>query len=179
MGELFLAENCVYPAQPGWGGVSRRGGGGRNSLRPGSSVQVVLKQWEVKGLDKILTRSHQGFPSGSVGKESACDAGDLGSIPGSGRFPGEWNGNHFSILAWRISWTEKPGGLQPMGSQRVRHDWSDLACMQACSAKHFFHCCRVSHNMNIPQFIHLTSNYNGNIRLWDIIIMGIWVVWSL
>ena len=32
-----------------------------------------------------------------------------------------------SILAWEILWTEKPGGLQSMGSQRVRHDWSDLA----------------------------------------------------
>ena len=30
---------------------------------------------------------------------------------------------HSNILAWRIPWTEKPGGLQPMGSQRVRHDW--------------------------------------------------------
>ena len=29
---------------------------------------------------------------------------------------------HSSILAWRISWTEEPGGLHPMGSQRVRHD---------------------------------------------------------
>ena len=29
---------------------------------------------------------------------------------------------HSSILAWRISWTEKPGGLQSMGSQRVRHE---------------------------------------------------------
>ena len=34
---------------------------------------------------------------------------------------------HFSIPAWRIPWTEEPGGLQSMGSQRVRHDW---ACMQ-------------------------------------------------
>ena len=31
---------------------------------------------------------------------------------------------HSSILAWRIPWTEEPGGLQPMGSQRVRHDWA-------------------------------------------------------
>ena len=30
---------------------------------------------------------------------------------------------HSSILAWRIPWTEEPGGLQPMGSQRVGHDW--------------------------------------------------------
>ena len=31
---------------------------------------------------------------------------------------------HSSILAWRIPWTEQPGGLQSMGSQRVRHDWA-------------------------------------------------------
>ena len=30
---------------------------------------------------------------------------------------------HSSILAWRIPWTEEPGGLQSMGSHRVRHDW--------------------------------------------------------
>ena len=35
---------------------------------------------------------------------------------------------HASILAWRIPWTEEPGGLQSMGSQRVGHGWSDLAC---------------------------------------------------
>ena len=34
-----------------------------------------------------------GFPHSSVGKESACNAGDLGSIPGLGRSPGEGNGN--------------------------------------------------------------------------------------
>ena len=31
---------------------------------------------------------------------------------------------HSSILAWRIPWTEEPGGLQSMGSQRVRQDWA-------------------------------------------------------
>ena len=36
---------------------------------------------------------------------------------------------HCSILAWRIPWTEEPGGLQSMGLQRVRHNWRDLACM--------------------------------------------------
>ena len=38
---------------------------------------------------------------------------------------------HSSILAWRIPWTEEPGGLQSIGSQRVRHSRSDLACTQA------------------------------------------------
>ena len=37
--------------------------------------------------------SSQGFPCSSVGKESACNAGDLGLIPGSGRSPGKGNGN--------------------------------------------------------------------------------------
>ena len=34
-----------------------------------------------------------GFPGGSNGKESACNAGDLGSIPGLGKYPGKGNGN--------------------------------------------------------------------------------------
>ena len=38
---------------------------------------------------------------------------------------------HSSILAWRIPWTEEPGGLHSIGSQRVGHAQSDLACMQA------------------------------------------------
>ena len=38
---------------------------------------------------------------------------------------------HSSILAWRIQWTEETGGLQSIGLQRVRHDWSDLARMYA------------------------------------------------
>ena len=97
-----------------------------------------------------------------AGKESTCNAGDLGLIPGSGRSPGEgidyplqypWASQvaqmvknppamwetwvqslgwehpleermkaHSSILAWRIPMDKEPGGLQSMGSQRVRHD---------------------------------------------------------
>ena len=59
---------------------------------------------------------------GSEVKASAWNAGDPGSIPGSGRSPGEGNGTHSSTLAWRISWREEPGRLQSMGSQRVGHD---------------------------------------------------------
>ena len=39
---------------------------------------------------------------------------------------------HSSILAWRLLWTEEPGKLRSMGSQRVGHDWSGLAHMQVC-----------------------------------------------
>ena len=58
-----------------------------------------------------------GFPDSSVSKESACNAGDLGSIPGLGRSPGEGNGNSLRILAWRIPRTKEPGRLQSMGPQ--------------------------------------------------------------
>ena len=69
-----------------------------------------------KGSKKI------GFPGGSDGKESTCNVGDLGSIPGLGRSLEEGMAIHSSILAWRIPWMEEPGGLQSMGLQRVGHD---------------------------------------------------------
>ena len=47
-------------------------------------------------------RPFLGFPGGSDGKESACNEGDLGSIPGLGRSPGGGHGNPLHILAWRI-----------------------------------------------------------------------------
>jgi len=53
---------------------------------------------------------------------SVGDMRDEGSIPGSGRSPGEGHATHSSILAWRIPWAEDPGGLQSTGSQRVGHD---------------------------------------------------------
>ena len=62
------------------------------------------------------------FAGGSDGKESACKAGDPGLIPGSGRSPEEGMATHSSILAWRMPWTEEPGGLKFMELQRVRDD---------------------------------------------------------
>ena len=62
--------------------------------------------------------SASGFPGGSVVKNMPANAGDMGSIPESGRSPGEENGNPLSILAWENPWTEKPGGLQSMGLQK-------------------------------------------------------------
>ena len=63
-----------------------------------------------------------GFAGGSVVKNLPANAGDKGSIPGSGRFRGEGNGNPSSILAWKIPWTEEPGGPQSIGLKRVRHN---------------------------------------------------------
>ena len=69
-----------------------------------------------------------GFPGGAEGKASDCNAGDPGPIPGSRRSPGEGNVNPLlenymlGIIAWKIPWTEEPGKLQSVESQRVAHD---------------------------------------------------------
>ena len=62
------------------------------------------------------------FPGGSDGKESACNAGDLGSIPGLGRSSGEGNGNLLQYSCLENPWMEEPGRLQSMGSLRVGHN---------------------------------------------------------
>ena len=65
-----------------------------------------------------------GLPGGSDGKEFACNAGDLGLIPGSGISLEKGMATHSGIPAWRIPRTKEPGVLQSMGSQRVGHDWA-------------------------------------------------------
>ena len=63
-------------------------------------------------------------------KSLPANVGDirvLGLITRSGRSPGGEHSTHSSVLAWRIPWTEEPGGLQSTGSLRVGHDWSDSA----------------------------------------------------
>ena len=52
----------------------------------------------------------------------AGDVRDVGSIPGSGRSPGEGRGHPLQYSCWRIPCTEEPDGLQSMGSQRVGYD---------------------------------------------------------
>ena len=63
-----------------------------------------------------------GFPGGSVVGNLPANAGDVGSIPGSGRPLEKEMASHSSVLAWEIPWTEKPGGLQSMGLHRVGHN---------------------------------------------------------
>ena len=58
---------------------------------------------------------------------NAGDIWDMGLIPGSGWSPGGGHATHSSIPAWKIPWTEEPGGLQSIASHRVGHDWNDLA----------------------------------------------------
>ena len=78
----------------------------------------------------------EGFPGSSVVKKN---------LPAMQEMPEMWiqslsqedpleecMATHSSILAWRILWTEEPGGLQSMWLQRVRHDWSDWTCTHTC-----------------------------------------------
>ena len=134
---------------------------------------------------KARPQFYQGFPGSSVGKESACNAGDPGSIPGSGRSPWEgigyphqyswaflmtqmiriylqcgrpgfisWVGKTFwkrvcqptpVFLHGESPWSEEPGGLQSIGSQRMGHDWATHTHMMCqCSLtsfKNFFVFC--------------------------------------
>ena len=64
----------------------------------------------------------KGFPDGSDSKESACNAGDLGSVLGSRDSPREGNGYSHQYSCLENTWTEESGGLQSIVSQRDRHD---------------------------------------------------------
>ena len=71
----------------------------------------------------LLKSNHlSDFPGGSDGKASVYNAGDPGSIPGREDPLEKEMAIHSSTTAWKIPWTEEPGRLQSMGSQRVRHD---------------------------------------------------------
>ena len=85
---------------------------------PGGEVAKTLCS-QCKGLGLIASRD---FPGGSDSKESACNAGDLGSIPGSGRSPGEGNGYPLQYSCLENSMDMDPGGLQSMQSRRIRHN---------------------------------------------------------
>ena len=66
----------------------------------------------------LLLHYSQDFPGGSLVKNPPANAGDSGSIPGLGRSLEKEMAAHPRILAWRIPWTERPGGLQSMGLQK-------------------------------------------------------------
>ena len=68
-----------------------------------------------------------GFPGGSDGKESTCNVGELGSVPGLGRSPEEKN-NYPQILAWRIPWA-KAGRLYSLWSSKASDTTERLSLM--------------------------------------------------
>ena len=71
----------------------------------------------------ICPKEPPGSPRSSVVKESACNAGDPGLIPGLRRSPGEGNGSPLQYSYLGNPWTEDPDRLQSLGVTRARHDW--------------------------------------------------------
>ena len=86
-------------------------------IKPGPYHAIPKRQWF----------------KGSAGKESSCNAGDPGSIPGWGRSPGKGNGNPPQYSCLGNPWIEESGRIQPMGSKRVGYN---LATKHACAQTH-------------------------------------------
>ena len=93
-----------------------------NSMKRHKKDNSLGQGWYTETSNRQLHGKKWDFPGGSD-KESACSAGDFGSFPGSRRSSGQGMATHSSILAWKTPWTQEPGGLQSMGSQRGGHDW--------------------------------------------------------
>ena len=110
------SEQTLLPSKSKLWGLQKQGW----EWKPDWFISIENKVWTPQSHD--LTGNLTIFSSD--GRESACNEGDLGSVPVLGRFLGEWIPTHSSILAWRISWTEEPGSLPSMDLQRVRHDWA-------------------------------------------------------
>ena len=75
-----------------------------------------------------------GFPGVLVVKDLPAKPGDIrdvGSIPGLGWSPGRGHGNPLWYSYWRFPWTQESGGLQSIGSHKVRHNRSNLVSKQA------------------------------------------------
>ena len=109
-----------------WPQGSQRQWKTREALCSWASSNIEQLQASLDPLPSISSRTFaqvpRGFPGGSEVKASACNAGDLGSIPELEDPLEKEMATHSSILAWRIPWIEEVGGLQSMGSQRVEHD---------------------------------------------------------
>ena len=89
--------------------------------------------WEKQSTHKIsdsdlkkrnLCSNLRSFPHSSAGKKSACNAGDLGSIPGLGRSPGEGNGNPLQYSCLENSMDRAAWWATVHGVARVGHDWA-------------------------------------------------------
>ena len=85
-------------------------------------TDCLIHHWTYKIYCLLHSKLSSGLPWWLDGKKLLAIAGDAGSIPGSGRSPGEEKATHSSILAWKSPWTEQPGMLQSTRDhKRLRH----------------------------------------------------------
>ena len=121
MHEAGYSKLVLWDNSEGWGwqGGGRGVQDGGNTCAPvADSCQCMAKLSQYcKIIILLLKLIKKKKPSGSAG-----DIRDRGSIPGSGKSLGGGHETHSSILAWRIPWTEEPGRLQSVESQRVGHN---------------------------------------------------------
>ena len=89
------------------------------------------------------THTHIGFPGGSEGKASACNVGDLGSIPGLGRSPGEGNGNPLQDSCLENP-MDRAAWEATVHSRRVGHDWATSLLLHTL-ANRYAMCLVMSH----------------------------------
>ena len=106
-------QGVGYPLQYSWASLVAQ-----KVNNPPAIGEIGFNPW----VGKILWRREWqstpvflGFPGGLDGKESACNVGDLGSIPGLGRSPGEGKG-------YPVQYSGLENSIDRMGSQRVEHD---------------------------------------------------------
>ena len=93
----------------------------------------------------------KGLPWWLSGKESSCNAGDIGSIPGLGD-PLKGMATHSSILVWRIPWTEEAGGYRPQ------------SCKESGTTEAPEHACNFKNIIQYPRTkcVHLWSQLHGH-----------------
>ena len=112
---LYLPRSCDLPPSPG-------------HPCEGVLCSLIIKQLDLLYFCSDLPSS-MGFPGGSVVKNclpmQETEEIQFRSLGGGDPLEKEM-ATHSSILAWRIPWTEEPGGSQSMGLHRVRHDWSNF-----------------------------------------------------
>ena len=77
-----------------------------------AAIYGVAQSWTRLKRFSSSSSSSSRWLSGKESSANAGDAGDVGSIPGLGKYSGIGNGNPLQYFAWRIPWTEEPGGLQ-------------------------------------------------------------------
>ena len=97
-----------------------------NSRRKVSTLAMLY--WEpcdTPVMERMFSYWGKGLPRWPTDKESTCQAGDGGWIPGSGRSPGEGIGNPFCTLAWKSPWTEEPSLLPSRRLQKNQTRLSD------------------------------------------------------
>ena len=86
-------------------------------------LTTFLFTWDTNGPGKTrVVKDRPPYQAAFVVKNLPANAEDQHSIPGLGRSPGEEMASHSNILSWRIPWTDEPGGLKSMGSQRVGYN---------------------------------------------------------